>query len=177
MKKFLIIVPETGRQVLFPPPVLPRGFDFIVTTPDHDAGVVPVTGDGTAHPVEQGVLPLFAVRRVVPPLAAFEAVGLEVALVHDVQPVEVTQVEEARVRRVVRRADGVHVVLLEDQHIGEHVFRRQGAAALRVELVPVHAPDQHRAAIDHDVVAFGAAAAGFNPENDLNGILARNSVR
>src|SRR5260370_9856234 len=40
MKDFLIIFPERCREVLFPAPVHPAGFDFVISRPDDDARMI-----------------------------------------------------------------------------------------------------------------------------------------
>src|SRR5947209_8154824 len=40
MEDLPVVVPEAGWQFLFPTPVQPPGFNFIVTTPDNDARMI-----------------------------------------------------------------------------------------------------------------------------------------
>ncbi|GAA3293923.1 hypothetical protein GCM10020295_17100 [Streptomyces cinereospinus] len=91
--------------------------------------------------------------------------GLQVALVDDPQAVRVAQVEEGRVRRVVRGADGVDVVPLHQQHVRAHGLDVQGAAAPGMPLVPVDALEQHRPAVDLDQ----AVLQGDGAEPDAQG--------
>src|SRR3954463_16791062 len=79
------------------------------------------------------------VGRLPPPLQREEAVRLEVALVDDVEAELVAQLEEARVRRVVRRAHRVDVVGLHELDVAAHHVLADGAPGQRVELVPVDA--------------------------------------
>ena len=73
---------------------------------------------------------------------------LEVALVDHVEAQLVAQLEEARVRRVVGRADRVEVVRLHQQHVAPHHLLRHRAAVVGVELVAVDAAEQDPPAVD-----------------------------
>ena len=72
-----------------------------------------------------------------PPAGSFEPVGLQVALVDDVQADLVAQVEEPRVRRVVAGTHGIEIVGLHEKHVAEHLLLRNGPALIGVELAPV----------------------------------------
>ena len=51
-------------------------------------------------------------------------------------------------RRVMAGAYRVDVVLLHQQHVGQHRRFVNGATRVRVELMPIHAAEQHPPAID-----------------------------
>lgn len=126
------------------------GARLVAEGPDDDRRMVLVPFDHAGGAVEQGGGPAFVVDGVVPPVLLDEPVGLQVALVDDPQAVLVAQVEEGGVRRVVRGADGVDVVPLHQQHVRAHRLQVEGAARLRVPLVPVDALEEDRPAVDLD---------------------------
>ena len=73
--------------------------------------------------------------------------GLQVALVDDVQADLVAQVEEPRVRRVVAGTHGIEIVGLHEKHVAEHLLLRNGPALIGVELAPVDPTQQDPTAV------------------------------
>ncbi len=132
-----------GRQA-------PAGTGLVAEGPEDDRRVVLVPLDHAGRAVQQGRGPAVVVDGVVAPALLGETVGLQVALVDDPQPVLVAQVEEGRVRRVVRGAHGVEVVPLHQQHVLAHGLQVERAALLRVPLVPVDALEEDGPAVDLD---------------------------
>ena len=117
-----------------------------------------------AHPVHQGVAPAGVVGRVAPPADPLEPVGLQVALVDDVQPVAVAQLQEPGVGRVVAGPDGVEVVALHQQHVGEHDVLADGPAQVGMELVAVGPPEQDPAAVDGEQPVADGDGAEADPQ-------------
>ena len=76
--------------------------------------------------------------------------ALEVGLVDDVEPVEVAQVQKARVGRVVGSPDGVDVVPFHGDHVAHHGRQGHRSPAVGVELVAVHAPKGDRLAVEEE---------------------------
>ena len=110
-----------------------------------------------------------------------EAVRLEVALVDHVEPQLVAQLEEARVRRVVGRADRVDVVRLHQQHVAPHHVLRDRAAVVGIELVTVDAAEQdaptvdlQQAVLDHDGAEADAQPHALARARDLGVVEARD---
>jgi hypothetical protein len=139
---------------------------LVAQRPHDHARVVLVALHHPPHPVLERVAPGRVVGGVAAPAHVHEAVGLEVALVHDVQAVLVAQLEEAGVRRVVAGADSVDVVPLHQQHVVEHVLLGDGPAAVGVELVPVHPAQQHPVAVDGEQPVLDPDRAEPHPQVD-----------
>ena len=101
---------------------------------------------------------------------AQEPVGLQVALVDDVEPVLVAQLQEPRIGRVVAGPDAVDVVLLHQQHVLAHGCLGDGPAAVGIELVPVHPAEQHPPPVHgQDAVADGHSAEADLQRHGLPG--------
>lgn len=126
------------------------GARLVAEGPQNDGRMVLVALDHAGRPVEQCGGPALVVDRVVAPALFAEAVGLQVALVDDPQPVLVAEGEEGGVRRIVGGADGVDVVGLQQLDVAAHGFEVERAAVLRVPLVPVDALEEDRRAVDLD---------------------------
>jgi len=90
--------------------------------------------------------------------------GLKITLVHHQQPELVTQIEESRVRRIVTSPHRVDVVLLHQDDIRPHRGLVEAAARLGMPLVPVHATELHRAAVEPDLPVPDLDAAEPDPE-------------
>ena len=81
------------------------------------------------------------------------AVALDVRLVNDVQAVAVAQLVEVAVVGVVAGAHGVDVHALHVPHVPLHQLAGHHAAAVAVELMPVHAVEDDALAVEaHDPV-------------------------
>jgi hypothetical protein len=124
------------------------GAGFVAEGPHDDARMVLVPLDHAGHPVQVRLPPARVPARVAAPADRPEAVGLQVALVHHPQSVLVAQLEKTRVGRIVAGADRIDVVPLHQEDVGQHGGLIQGAAGLRVKLVPVHAPEQDPPPVD-----------------------------
>ena len=93
------------------------GAGLVAERPEDHARVVAVARDRAGHAVDVGRLPRRVVARVAPPPDVDEPVRLEVALVDEVEAELVREPRQVRMRRVVGRADRVHVVLLHQQQL------------------------------------------------------------
>ena len=147
------LVVQRPRRVALPGPgghggQVGAGAALVAERPHDHAGVVLVPLDHAGHPVDQGVAPARVGDRVAPPADQLEPVGLQVALVDHVQPVGVAQLQEPGVGRVVAGPDGVEVVALHQQDVGQHHLLGHGPAQVGVELVAVDPAEQHPAAVD-----------------------------
>lgn len=139
---------------------------LVAEGPQDDARVVGVAAHRAGHAVDEDLFPRGVVHGVAGPSAVDEAVGLEVVLVDDVQPVLVAEVEEVRVRRVVAGADRVDVVALHEEHVLEHALRGDRAAAQRVELVTVDAAELHGSTVDEEHAIFDRDGPEAGAERD-----------
>ncbi|CAM4177334.1 hypothetical protein KIPE111705_43800 [Kibdelosporangium persicum] len=139
------------------------GVSFVAERPHDDARVVLVPFDHAGHAVEVRRFPPRVVAGVAFPADLGEAVGFQVAFVDHPQPVLVAQVEEGRVRRVVRGADGVDVVLFHQQYVGQRGFVRHSAAQGRVVFVPVDALQQDACAVDLELTVLNGHCAEADP--------------
>ena len=93
------------------------------------------------------------------------AMGFDIGLVNDVQPVAIAKPVPQRMVRIVRAANGVEVVLLHDLDIAAHRRFVHHLAVFRVMLVPVNPADQQRFTVE-----LQQAVADFNPaEADIAG--------
>ena len=129
--------------------------------------MVLIAFDGAPHPIRHRREEAFVgCRRAFPPLQ-LEAVGFEIALVHDPQAVLVAQVQESGIGWVVTRAYGVHVVGEHQLNVGAHRGLVQRAAGQRMPLVAVH-PSQHQwRPVDENPVADDLHRAKPDPDVDL----------
>lgn len=131
---------------------------LVAQAPHDHAGVGLVALQKALGTVEVARLPADVVREAVlarRELAHQGAVGLEVRLVDHVDAQLVAELEEVGVGRVVRRADGVDVVLPAEAYVpldlrGRHHVARRGARvvmvdAMELDRAPVHeeAPAVH----------------------------------
>ena len=106
--------------------------------------------DGT---FDDRLLPIGPLRRIVGRLVA-EGVRLKVRLRNEIEAVFVAEVVEARIVRVVRRADGVDVVLLHDENVFDHVVVADGAAVVRIDFMAVDAANHDGDAVDEQVAVL-----------------------
>ncbi|TLS29735.1 hypothetical protein PpBr36_00627 [Pyricularia pennisetigena] len=141
---------------------------LVAQAPEDDGHVVPQSPHQLLGAVHVRVSPLGVVGGVrlgrhVAALVA-EAVALEVRLGNDVKPQLVGQVEKVRVRRLVRRPDRVDVVPLHDEQVVAQRRVRHRPAVQVVVLVPVHAVDLDRSAVDQKGRPVGAALHAPEPE-------------
>ena len=96
-------------------------------------------------------LPLGAVaERLVQVIA--HAVRLDVRFIDDVQAVAVAQVVPRGLVRIMRCAHRVDVVSFHQRDVLEHALARDRASLIRIELMPVHALDLDRDAVDEELV-------------------------
>ncbi len=121
---------------------LPR---LVAQGPEQDRGVVLVPLHHAPHPVHAGFGPDgVAGRKLIS-----HAVGLEVGLADDVEPVLVAELQPARVIRVVRGPDRVDVELLEELDILHHGGLVHGVTQVRVGFVAVDALQHDGATVEH----------------------------
>ncbi len=132
---------------------------LVAERPGEDRRVVPVAQHHARDPAD----PLVDVARVVAQ-RALERVRLDVGFVDDVEPELVGQVEEDRVVRVVRRADGVEPEPLHLDEVGPHRGVRDDASGVLVEVVAIHAADEDALAVEQQVDAADVDA----PEPDAH---------
>ena len=92
----------------------------------------------------------------------------DVGFIDDIKAVTVAEFVEIGVIGVVRRAYGVDVEPFHKADVLLHRFARNGFAAILVVVVPVHAAELYRYAVDEhfaaaqaDVAESDLAAAGF----------------
>ena len=110
-----------------------------------------------AVPHELRALPFLHIRRFRAGLRQHgvgHTMRLDVGLVDHEEPELVEQIVVMRRVRVVAGAHAVHVVALHEQQIGSELLRRDRITGHRVAVVPVHAVDHNRPAIEqHGLVA------------------------
>ena len=82
------------------------------------------------------------------------AVRFEVGLGHQVEPVAVAERVPAGVVRVVARAHGVEIVLLEDADVLDHPLFRDDIPAVGVHFVTVRAFDEYRLPVHEQLAAL-----------------------
>ena len=82
------------------------------------------------------------------------AVRFEVGLGHQIESVAVAERVPAGVVRVVARAHGVEIVLLEDADVLEHPLFRDDVPAVGVHLVAVRSLDEHRLSVHQQLSAL-----------------------
>ena len=76
------------------------------------------------------------------------AVRLNVRLGADVEPVDVTELVEVGIIRVVAGADSIHIELLRQLHVLQHPLARHDASGIGVGVVAIGALDEDRLAIN-----------------------------
>ena len=138
------LVVDGPRGVAVPRPVGHRrevlpGVRLVAEAERDHRRVVLVPLDRALHPVEQRLTPAGVGRGAVDPAVQLEAVRLVVVLEHHVQPELVAQVEQPRVRRVVRCTDGVDVERLHELQVGAGPVLVEHAPSRVVHLVAVDA--------------------------------------
>ena len=168
-RRQVVLVVQRPRRVALAHPRRRRGEvapdpALVAERPQDHARVVLVALDRAPDPVQVGVAPARVVAGVAAPADLLEAVRLEVALGDHVQAVLVAELEEARVRRVVRRADRVDVVRLHQLDVAAHDVLGQRAAAVGVPLVAVDAAQQHAAAVDAQLAVLDGDGAEADPQ-------------
>ena len=82
------------------------------------------------------------------------AVGFQVVFVHDVQAVQIRQLQQKRVRGVVGSADGVNVKLFAQERVPLDFVRRHGIAVYGTAFVVVHSVELDFPAVEQKHVAF-----------------------
>ena len=87
-------------------------------------------------------------------LAVAHAVALDVGLGRDVDAVFVAEVIPAGVVGIVAGAVGIHVKLLHHLDVLNHAFYAYHIAAVGVEFVAVGTLDEHRHAVDEELLVF-----------------------
>ena len=116
------------------------GSRLVAQAPAHDRGVVLVALERAHRAVQVGVGPTRIVGGIVDPLPRpLEAVRLDVSFEHDPQPDLVGQVQQARVRRVVRGTDRVNAHGLHERQVGARPLLVKDAALVGAHLVAVDA--------------------------------------
>jgi len=84
------------------------------------------------------------------PVHLDETVSLDVALVDEVEPEPVGEVEKLRGRRVVRGANRVDVMSLHKQQFGLEQVRWNGAPEVGMMFVAVHPAQDDRSIVDRE---------------------------
>ncbi|ETJ01620.1 MAG: hypothetical protein Q605_AUC01068G0003 [Actinomyces urogenitalis DORA_12] len=139
---------------------------LVAQRPEDDGGVVLVPLDHAAGTVEQGLAPGRLVSRIALPADGLEAVGLQVALVHDPQADLVSQVQQARVRGVVRGADGIDVVGLHQSQIRPAPLLVEDASAACPHLVAVDPGQNEPLSVDAHLAVDHLDAAEARTQSD-----------
>ena len=124
---------------------------LVAHRPDGDGRVVAVEHGVALVALDDGVVPLGMKPEAV--LAVARLMSLDVRLRDDVDAVAVAEVVPEVMVRIVRGADGVDVVALEERDVRHHLVERDGAAVLRAGLVAVHALELDGLAVDEERVA------------------------
>ena len=130
---------------------------FVAEAPHHDRGVVAVAQHHAVDAVHEGRNPRLAVRD------ALVGMVFEVGFAHAVESVMVEHRIHAGVVGIMAGAHGVDVVLLHQQHVAQHCLVGDGAPALGIGVVAVHAFEEHALAVDIDqrILDFNIAEAVF----------------
>ena len=128
--------------------------------------------------------PIGRVGKLVPVTDVLHAVGLKVGLVAKVDAEAVAKDRQARVRRIVARADHVEPVSLDDVEIAQHMLVGGGIAELGMAVVAVDAHDLDLLAVDvNDLAAHLDRAIADRLGKELaakrekQGVKARRLVR
>ena len=130
------------------------GARLVAERPHHHARVVLVALDGALDAVQVRGAPAGVVAGAPLPAHLLEAVRLEIALQDHPEAELVHQLEHARMRRIVARADRVDVRALHELEVGHDLGLVEDAAEIRMPLVPVDAVEHHAAAVDQEPVAL-----------------------
>ena len=121
---------------------------FIAERPDDHARVVLVPQDHPGDPVDEGA----QVPRVVAD-ASGPVMGFDIGFIDDVKTEAVGQLEEHRIIRIMRGADGIDVETLELGQLLVQLFPVQGPTGMRVEVVPVDALNPDPLPVDQQIPA------------------------
>ena len=164
------LVVDDPRRVEVPDPagggVVGRAVAGLVAQgPCDDGGVVDVAHDHALGAVEPGGgVAMVLAEGVV------EVVRLGVGLVDHVEPQLVAEVEETRVVRVVRAADGVEVEPLHQHQVLAHGLDRERLGDVGVVVVAVDALNQHAAAVYQEVAVLDLDAAQTGADRGVGGV-------
>ncbi len=139
------------------------GAGLIAERPHEDRGVVLVVLNVVDVALDVRFLPRFHVAQRL--FFVAHAVRLDIRLADHVEAVAVAKLVPVVVAGIVRRTDGVDVVLLEHQDVFEHLFARYRAPVLRSGLVTVDALELDGLAVEKELAVADVDAA----EADLAG--------
>ena len=98
-------------------------------------------------------------------VAISHTVRLDIGLSDNVKTIFVTKRIPERIVRIMACTDCVHVELLHDEDILDHVSLAYDISLVRIHLVPVHTLDEYRLAVDKKLASDNLHI----PESDLDG--------
>ncbi len=138
---------------------------LVAHRPDHHRRVVLVALDHPLDAIQVRRPPGWVVGEPVLHVVAI-TVALDVRLVDDVEAVEVAELVPLGVVRVVRGADGVHVVLLHQLDVADHQRAIEVVAGVGAVLVAVDALEERRLPVDQDARVPDLDLAEADPRRD-----------
>ena len=155
------IIPVPRAFVMHRPAVVPLMNPFrrrlkiraaaglVAQRPDDDGGMIFVALDHAPDAVQVRVGEILAPGERL--IVKTHAVAFDVRLIHQINPVTVTQVIPCGLVRIMTAPVGVHVELFHALDVALHAFHRDGLAAIRIKLMAVDALDEEAPAVDEQI--------------------------
>ena len=127
---------------------------LVAARPDDDGRMVLVALEHGIRAVDERGLPFVVIVRHdevgwhMDAVLLPAAVRLHVRLVNDIESIDVSELIDAALVRVVRRAQRIDVIALHRDDVLLDLFRVDGTAAIAIELMTVHALEDDALAVD-----------------------------
>ena len=115
---------------------------LVTQTPHHDRGVVVITRHHFANAIFESRNPALQIRN------RLVGVVFQVGLIAGIKAEMIEHGIHARIVRIVRGANQVHIVLLHQQDVAQHRLVRHGTTALGIGVLAVHALEEYALPVD-----------------------------